>query len=234
MACIGIHFLDTGPLLCLGGLLVEVTDKHAKKRKKGKRTEKKAEPRFLGLLECYDDQMLKDARVVDAVWHELVQHSKRSRYEDGSYGPGGPSERVAAQKALNRYSGSLLAQAKLLHASDGVLLDDIRKSLSSRSRIRAGKRSVAHEPSNVGEAHTIQAILDSPESSVSLVSNDNGAIQEACARNISTCTFVDLMCQLTKLDKSLKKNRVLCALLHVRQQGLDIGRYVTNVMDLPC
>lgn len=234
MARIGIHFLDTGPLLCLGGLLVEVTDKDAKKRKKAKGTEKKAEPRFLGLLERYDDQMLKDARVVDAVRRELVQHSKRLRCEDGSYGHGGPSERVAAQKALNRYSGSLLAKAKLRHASGGALLDDIRKSLKSRSRARAGKYGVAHGPSNIGEAHTIQAILDSADSSVSLVSNDSDAIREACDRNISTCTFVDLMCQLSKLDKSLKKKRVLCALLHVRRQGLDIGMYVTNVMDLPC
>lgn len=234
MACIGIHFLDTGPLLCLGGLLVEVTDKDAKKRKKAKGTEKKAEPRFLGLLECYDDHMLKDARVVDAVWRELVRHSQRSRCEPGSYGHGGPSERVAAQKALNRYSDSLLAKRNLRHASSGVSLVRIQDDLRRRSQTRAGKRGVAHGPSNIGEAHTIQAILDSAESPVSLVSNDNGAIQEACARNISTCTFVDLMCQLTKLDKSLKKSRVLGALLHVRRQGLDIGKYVTNVMDLPC
>lgn len=234
MKCIGILFLDTGPLLCLGGLLVEKSDKRVKSRKGAKGHENKAAPRFLGLLEMYDQKILKDARVVKAVRDELVGHSRRSVYEDGSYGHGGPAERVAAQKVLKRYSDSLVDERNVCQVSNDALLHDIQDSLRRRSAAKAGKRDSACAPKNVGEAHTIRAILDTGDRSVSFVSNDTEAKREADDRGIPTFTFVDLMCQLTKCDKRLKRNKVFNALVHVRAQGLDIGKYVTNVMDLPC
>ena len=175
------------------------------------------------LRNWYYNSLLDKGRVVDAVREELRKHARSSA-----------RLRVPAKKVLDCYGASLLSDDAITDISnvDQQLLNDICSSLNRDSAKRASKYGSSHVPSNAGEAYSIYAILKCLSGSEFFVSNDSGALREASKRDVRCCTFVDLFRFVCVIDRSIDRNDVFKQLQICSKAEVDIGEYVTNVIDL--
>ena len=175
------------------------------------------------LRNWYYHSLQAKGRVVGAVREELRRHARSSA-----------GLCVPAKKVLDCYGESLLSDGSIADISniDQQLLNEIRSSLHRDSVKRASKYGSSHVPGNEGEAYSIYVILKCLSGSEYFVSNDNGALREASRRHVERCTFVDLYRYVCMIDRSINRNEVFNALQICSKAGVDIGEYVTNVIDL--
>lgn len=175
------------------------------------------------LRDWYYKSLLPKGRVVGAVREELRKHARSSA-----------RLREPAKKVLDCFGASLLSDGAITDISnmDQQLLNDIRSSLHRDSVKRASKYGSSHVPSNEGEAYSIYAILKCLSGSEYFVSNDSSALREASKRDVKRCTFVDLFRFVCFIDRSVDRNDVFNALQICSRAKVDIGEYVTNVIDL--
>lgn len=123
---IGEHFLDSGPLFCLGGSPV--------------------------LAELFDAHMLRDSRVVAAVVGEVNRNSTLVVPPVGPH----PKRRLkqAANAARGRYK-LLLASASNVPSPTPVLLTSIKADLAESAKRKLGPGRSLHPAQNDGEAESI-------------------------------------------------------------------------------
>lgn len=123
---IGDHYLDTGPLLCLGGSPL--------------------------LAELFDDHLLQGSRVVAAVVGEVNQRADRSL--PPGHRPNEQKVKQAARNARGRYK-PLLGGAKAVPDPEPVQLSTIKADLRDRAEKQLLAGQTLHPLKNAGEAESV-------------------------------------------------------------------------------
>ena len=123
---IGDHYLDTGPLFCLGGSQI--------------------------LAELFDETFLSKSRVAAAVVDEVNRNADLSIPPVGPHPKRGVKQ--AARNARGRYK-ALLAIAKVVPTPEPSQLSKVRQDLRARAQKQLGPGQTLHPAKNDGEAETV-------------------------------------------------------------------------------
>lgn len=200
---LGLHFVDAGPLLCLGG------------------SQK--------LAAVFDESFLPNSLVVEAVANEIDDHARR---RDPPGDPKRQKHiTAAAQVDLTRYKSLLAAnRPRPTPTPDHLASVEARlRELAVEKAERRGKTREIGPTENRGEAESIHASL---QESATLITCDNDAHRVAREEGVSTETFVDVAKRIAALPDSLRPKQVLQELQQLTKQGFDVGDVVTSVLDL--
>lgn len=126
---LGTHYLDSGPLLCLGGSVM--------------------------IADLYDGTFLAEALVVEAVADEVRRRATRRTPPGDPHRTGAADQ--GARAAARRYD-RLLAEAALRPAPEPTLLASIESSMHTRAQ-RKNSGKPQHPNAHRGESESIYAAV---------------------------------------------------------------------------
>lgn len=199
------HFLDTGPLLCLG-LSTKATG-------------------GLVIADYYDAEFLCDARVVEAVAAELARQASEQLRPGDSKMKG--HRKKAAGAAKYRYK-SLLESAVARPSPAPADLEQIEKALTELAKLKSPGNTSGPEK-HKGEAESIHWAAGEK---ASLVACDNDARRVAKYKNVPSATFVEVVRRVGRRRKDVTTSALYDSLQAIAVAGIDIGERLTSPLDL--
>lgn len=202
---VGVHFLDAGPLLCLGRSHAAAGD--------------------FNLAEFYDAEFLANARVVEAVKKELSRQAAEP-LQAGS--PKMKGVRKKAAGSASHHYKQLLATAVLRPSPIPDRLERIEGALAALAeRKKPGYRPHPHE--HRGEAESIHWAA---AHRAGLVACDGDAHSVAESHDVPSMTFVEVMRRVAKRRKDVDRNALFRALQNIAVSQIDIGERLNSPLDL--